>query len=148
MLSAPGAVLATSNKQDLWAATSEARGRKGPTWLFDPCSICFQDQEFWVDLLSAVYNVETAHRLSGHFVLTVEDPQKRELWGPAAQTLLTCLFLAASTSGKSMHEVALWLDQPAMPGPATLLRGRRLHQTSFVACWHSEWCTRNKRRNI
>jgi type IV secretory pathway TraG/TraD family ATPase VirD4 len=122
VLSAPGAVLATSNKQDLWAATSELRARKGPVWLFDPCAICFQKQEFWVDLLSAVYNVETAHRLSGHFVLTVEDPQKRELWGPAAQTLLTCLFLAASTSGRSMHEVALWLDQPSMPGPATLLK--------------------------
>src|ERR1022692_4848148 len=60
-------------------------------------------------------------RPPSHFVLTVEDPGRRDLWGPAAQTLLTCLFLAAATSGRTMHEPALWLDQPAMPAPASLL---------------------------
>lgn len=121
-LSAPGAVLATSNKQDLWAATAELRARRGPVWLFDPCRICWQKQAFWVDLLTPVRSVEVAHRLASHFVLTVEDPGKRELWGPAAQTLLTCLFLAAATSGRTMREVGLWLDQPAMPAPANLLK--------------------------
>ena len=121
-LSAPGPVLVTSNKQDLWAATAELRGRRGKTWLFDPCSVCYQPQAFWVDLLSAVVSVETAHRLASHFVSTVEDPQRKEIWGPAAQTLLTCLFLAAASSGRTMHEVALWLDQPTMPAPANLLK--------------------------
>jgi type IV secretory pathway TraG/TraD family ATPase VirD4 len=121
-LSAPGPVLATSNKPDLWAATAAIRARKGPVWLFDPCRICWQEQDFWVDLLTPVRNVETAHRLASHFVLTVEDPAKRELWGPAAQTLLTALFLAAASSGRTLHNVALWLDQPSMPGPASLLK--------------------------
>ena len=120
-LSAPGAVLATSNKPDLWAATAAIRAEKGPVNLFDPCGICCQPQGFWIDFLAEVTNVETAHRLASHFVLTVEDPGRRELWGPAAQTLLTCLFLAAATSGRTMHDPALWLDQPAMPAPASLL---------------------------
>ena len=121
-LAAPGPVLATSNKQDLWAATAEIRARSGPVWLFDPCNICCQEQRFWIDLLTPVRTVELAHRLASHFVLTVEDPGKRELWGPAAQTLLTCLFLAAAISGRTMREVGLWLDQPSMPGPANLLK--------------------------
>lgn len=121
-LSAPGAVLATSNKPDLWSATHAIRARTGPVWLFDPCHICWQDQAFWVDLLASVNSVETAHRLASHFVLTVEDPARKELWGPAAQTLLTALFLAASSSGRTMHDVAVWLDQPAMPGPASILK--------------------------
>jgi type IV secretory pathway TraG/TraD family ATPase VirD4 len=121
-LSAPGPVLATSNKQDLWAATAELRAKTGPVSLFDPCGICWQDQGLWVDLLTPVRDVESAHRLASHFVLTVEDPGKRELWGPAAQTLLTALFLAAAMTGRTMRDVALWLDQPAMPAPADILR--------------------------
>jgi hypothetical protein len=120
-LSAPGAVLATSNKPDLWAATAAIRAQTGPVWLFDPCGITFQPPAFWTDLLGGLTSVEAAHRLSSHFVLTVEDPGKRELWGPAAQTLLTCLFLAAATSGRTLEDVAVWLDQPSMPAPASLL---------------------------
>jgi type IV secretory pathway TraG/TraD family ATPase VirD4 len=121
-LAAPGPVVATSNKPDLWAATAALRAQHGPVWLFDPCGICCQQQTFWVDLLSPVTRVESANRLASHFVLTVEDPSKRELWGPAAQTLLSCLFLAASTSGRTLADVAMWLDQPAMPAPAGLLQ--------------------------
>jgi len=122
VLAAPGPAVATSNKPDLWAATAAIRGRRGPVWLFDPCGICSQDQRFWVDILAPVTKVEPANRLASHFVLTVEDPGKRELWGPAAQTLLSCLFLAAATSGRTLRDVAIWLDQPAMPAPAGLLQ--------------------------
>jgi type IV secretory pathway TraG/TraD family ATPase VirD4 len=118
---APGAALVTSNKPDLWAATVERRQKKGRTWLFDPCNIAHQPQSFWIDLLGPVQTVEAAHRLAGHFVGTVDDPGKKDIWGPAASTLLTCLFLAASTSGRTMRDVAMWLDQPGMPAPATLL---------------------------
>jgi len=121
-LAAPGPALATSNKPDLWAATAAIRARRGPVWLFDPCGICCQPQGFWVDILAGVTRVEQANRLATHFVLTVEDPSKRELWGPAAQTLLSGLFLAAATSGRTLDDVAVWLDQPAMPAPAGLLQ--------------------------
>jgi hypothetical protein len=121
-LAAPGPVLATSNKADLWAATHAIRARAGTVWLFDPCRITYQPQGFWWDALASVDGVEPAHRLASHFVLTVEDQSKRELWGPAAQTLLTALFLAAAaTPGRDLNDVARWLDQPAMPAPATLL---------------------------
>ena len=43
-LAAPGPVVATSNKPDLWAATAAIRARHGPVWLFDPCGICCQQQ--------------------------------------------------------------------------------------------------------
>ena len=121
LVSAPGAVVATSNKADLWAATSVIREARGQVWLFDPCHITYQRQGFWWDTLDGIDGVETAHRLASHFVLTVEDPAKRELWGPAAQTLLTALFLAAATAGRTLNDVAKWLDQPANPAPASLL---------------------------
>ena len=39
------------------------------------------------------------------------------MWGPAAQDLLSALFLAAAASGLTLHDVAGWLNEPAVPTP-------------------------------
>jgi type IV secretory pathway TraG/TraD family ATPase VirD4 len=123
VLSAPGAVIATSNKSDLWAATAALRaaGTGGRVWLFDPQRITWQPQAWWWDLLRGLRTVEDAHRLAGHFVLTVADENRRDLWGPAAQDLLAALFLAAASSGHTLHDVAGWLNEPAVPTPVEML---------------------------
>ncbi|WP_207400777.1 type IV secretory system conjugative DNA transfer family protein [Actinomadura roseirufa] len=124
VLSAPGAVIATSNKADLWSAIATVRAERtgGKVWLFDPQHITYQPQAWWWNPLAGLNTVEDAHRLAGHFVLTVDDGQKKDLWGPAAQDLLCALFLAAATSGRSLHHVAQWLDEPAVPTPIELLQ--------------------------
>jgi type IV secretory pathway TraG/TraD family ATPase VirD4 len=123
VLSAPGAVIATSNKSDLWAATAALRaaGTGGQVWLFDPQHITWQPQGWWWNPLSGLATVEDAHRLAGHFVLTVADEHRRDLWGPAAQDLLAALFLAAACSGHTLHDIAGWLNEPAVPTPVELL---------------------------
>ena len=122
VLSAPGAVIATSNKSDLWAATAALRAADGGrVWLFDPQHITYQPQTWWWDLLAGLHSVEDAHRLAGHFVLTVADEHRRDLWGPAAQDLLAALFLAAASSDHTLHDVAGWLNEPAVPTPIELL---------------------------
>ena len=89
VLSAPGAVIATSNKSDLWAATASIRAAAcGNVWLFDPQHVTHQPQAWWWNLLHGLRTVEEAHRLAGHFVLTVADEHRREIWGRAAQDLL------------------------------------------------------------
>ncbi len=123
VLSAPGAVIATSNKADLWAATATLRADAtgGRTWLFDPQRITHQAQTWWWNPLLGLRTVEEADRLAGHFVLTVADDKKRDLWGPAAQDLLAALFLAAASSGGSLLDVGQWLAEPAVPTPIELL---------------------------
>jgi type IV secretory pathway TraG/TraD family ATPase VirD4 len=121
-LSAPGAVIATSNKADLWAATAGLRADAGSrVWLFDPQQITHQVQSWWWNPLRGLGTVEEADRLAGHFVLTVADDKKRDLWGPAAQDLLAALFLAAAASGGSLADVGQWLAEPAVPTPIELL---------------------------
>jgi type IV secretory pathway TraG/TraD family ATPase VirD4 len=124
VLSAPGPVIATSNKADLWSAIATVRANRtsGKIWLFDPQHITYQPQDWWWNPLAGLSTVEDAHRLAGHFVLTVDDGQKKDLWGLAAQDLLCALFLAAATSGRSLHHVAQWLDEPAVPTPIELLQ--------------------------
>ena len=122
VLSAPGPVVATSIKADLWAATAQLRARAGGSvWLFDPQAITGQPQEWWWDPLRGMATVEAAHRMAAHFVLTVDDGRQKDLWGPAAQELLCALFLAAAASGRSLRDVARWLDDPASPTPSELL---------------------------
>ena len=122
VLSAPGAVVATSNKADLWAATAQLRAQSGSTvWLFDPQRITGSRQRWWWNPFAGLATVEAAHRLAAHFVLTVDDNTKRDLWGPAAQDLLCALFLAAASSGRSLRECGRWLADAGSPIPAELL---------------------------
>jgi type IV secretory pathway TraG/TraD family ATPase VirD4 len=121
VLSAPGPVVATSIKADLWAATASLRAGRGTVWLFDPQRITCQGQGFWWDPLRGMTTVEAAHRMAAHFVFTVADGRKRDLWGPAAQELLCALFLAAAAASRSLRDVARWLDDTASPTPAELL---------------------------
>jgi type IV secretory pathway TraG/TraD family ATPase VirD4 len=122
VLSAPGPVIATSNKADLWAATAELRAAAGSrVWVFDPQRITAAGQRFWVDLLAGMTSVEDADRLAGHFVLTIDDATKKDIWGPAAQELLTSLLLAAASSRRTLTDVSRWLDDPGAPTPAQML---------------------------
>jgi type IV secretory pathway TraG/TraD family ATPase VirD4 len=122
VLSAPGPVVATSIRSDLWAATAELRAATGSAvWVFDPQHITAAGQRWWWNPLAGLATVEAAHRLAGHFVLTVDDSTKRDLWGPAAQELLTSLLLAAAVSRRTLRDVSRWLDDPGSPTPAELL---------------------------
>jgi type IV secretory pathway TraG/TraD family ATPase VirD4 len=125
VLAAPGPVVATSNKADLWAATVALRtdGAR-QAWVFDPQSIVFADQDWWWPALDGVTTVEEAERLAGHFILNVDDPQRRDIWGPGATELLSALLLAAGISDKSLTEVYLWLVDDGSPEPVDILESR------------------------
>jgi type IV secretory pathway TraG/TraD family ATPase VirD4 len=123
VLDAPGPALATSNKADVWSAT--ARIREHATgervWLFDPQQVTHQGQEFWWNPLTGVRGVEEAYRLAGHFVLTIDDDSKKDMWGPAARALLSQLILAAALSGRSLSTVGEWLHDTKLPQPVDVL---------------------------
>ena len=132
VLSAPGAAVATSNKADLWTATAQLRAESGrTTWLFDPQRITGTDQAWWWNPLACLATVEAAHRLASHFVLTVDDSTRRDLWGPAAQDLLCALFLAAASSGRSLRECGRWLADAGSPIPAELLDAAGFHALAW-----------------
>jgi type IV secretory pathway TraG/TraD family ATPase VirD4 len=124
VLSAPGPVIATSNKADVWAATAALRAAETGerVWTFDPQQIAYAPRTWWWDPLEDLSSVEEAERLAGHFVLTVEDDRSKDIWGPAAQELLAALLLAARASGGTIHDVYEWLNDEANPTPVQILR--------------------------
>ena len=116
VLSAPGAVVATSNKPDLWMLTAGLRSRVGRVFTFDPFAIAYVPQTWWWNPLADVDEPEDAQKLAGHFVSTVDAGNNRDIWGPAAKSLLGQLFLAAAVSGRCLRDSLNWLytgsDEP------------------------------------
>ncbi len=124
VLAAPGAVVATSNKADLWAATASLRaddtGER--VWVFDPQAIAGTRQDWWWNPLAGVGTVEEATRLAGHFLQEVRgDKSGKDFWTSAAHDLLAGLLLAAASAGRDLREVYEWLNDPVVPTPAVLL---------------------------
>ena len=121
VLDAPGAVLVTSNKADLWAATARTRGDRGAVWVFDPQQIARTPQAWWWDPLAGLRGVEDAQRLASHFTQEIRS-EHNQFWSAAAADLLTGLFLAAASAGRSLADVCGWLVDSGNPEPVRLLQ--------------------------
>jgi type IV secretion system protein VirD4 len=124
IIAAPGTVVATSNKPDVWILTSALRARIGPVFLFDPMRITYQPQQIWIDLLKGVVDVQSAARLAGYFMREVgggagsgASDRADPFFTPAAATALRQLLLAAACAGKTLRDVLYWVssrsDEPA-----------------------------------
>jgi hypothetical protein len=123
ILDAPGAVLATSNRADVWATTHIARARVGRVWVFDPQAITRTAQHWWWNPLIAIRSIEDATRMASHFIQPIRRDKGEDFWLLAAEDLLTSFFLAAATSGGAMSDVQAWLADAADDEPVRLLFG-------------------------
>jgi type IV secretory pathway TraG/TraD family ATPase VirD4 len=123
ILSAPGAVVATSNKLDLLHTARLRHDRTGvQPWVFDPQGVARTPRTWWWDPLAEVTTVEEAERLAGHFIATVADADGRDaIWPMSATELLSALFLAAQHSGSDVRQVYKWLANEHDPAPAAIL---------------------------
>ncbi len=125
VLDAPGPVVATSNKPDLWASTHARRAAVSGqrSWVFDPQGITGVERTWWWNPLRGVQTIEEAHRLAGHFVQEVRGSKsQRDFWTSAAHDLLTGLLLAAGLGGRTLVEVYEWLNDPVIATPARILQ--------------------------
>uniref|UniRef100_UPI003F496023 type IV secretory system conjugative DNA transfer family protein n=1 Tax=Streptomyces sp. CA-250674 TaxID=3240059 RepID=UPI003F496023 len=120
---APGAVLLTSNKPDVYAVTRTCRSRVGTVWLLDPQGITHSERGMWWDMLASATSIEGAGRLASHFIAATTDEKARgDFWMGAAKNLLTALFHAAAISGGSVRDVLAWLSTPSDRGPVSALK--------------------------
>lgn len=118
VLDAPGAVVATSNKNDLVAATVALRGeRTGErVWVFDPLGIAGDSsgRSWWWNPLRLVHDDRDAARLASHFIQEVDSGGKDKFWTNAAEDVLTACFLAAASSGGTLADVSKWVSEGSM----------------------------------
>ena len=122
-VSAPGAVVVTSNKADAYLLTHRVRARDtgARVWVLDPQQIAYVPQTWWWNPLGGRMSVGDAERLASAFVMSVNDEERREIWGAAARELLANLMMAAHVGGLTLREVYRWLHDAASTEPVSLL---------------------------
>lgn len=113
VVAAPGPVIATSRKPDLYDATRGPRETGGRTvWLFDPLAMTGQPQGMWIDLLAGIDSITDARRLASAFTYTGADVKRDEFFGPKGDDLVACLLLAAAVGGRHLGDVYDWATMP------------------------------------
>ncbi|MFJ4622561.1 type IV secretory system conjugative DNA transfer family protein [Streptomyces sp. NPDC088812] len=118
---APGALLMTSNKADVYAATLASRSRVGTTWVFDTQGVAQAERTMWWDVIAQAETLESAERLASHFVAQISSEQADPFWSQSAQDLLVGLFRAAWWDGGTVRDVMKWLADPWEKAPLRIL---------------------------
>lgn len=110
IVSAPGAVLATSNKRDLHDATRGVREKVGRCWVFDPQGIVYGPPEFWFNPLRRVAGPRQAAELVGHFVAGTRaaDARTDAYFDGEGENLVSYFFLAAARGEKTLDVAYQW----------------------------------------
>lgn len=122
--SAPGLVVATSNKRDIVDLTRQVRSQVGQVWVFDPQGLTGQEQSWWWDILSYVTDSVSAGALTELFIGATRDAsaQTSAYFDQAAKDLVSALLLAAARSGQTILSVHKWLSDQTDREPLTILR--------------------------
>ncbi|MFF3578592.1 type IV secretory system conjugative DNA transfer family protein [Streptomyces mirabilis] len=118
---APGALLMTSNKSDVYAATLRSRSRIGHAWILDTQGVAQAERAMWWDMIAQAETLEGAERLASHFVTQITSEQADPFWSQAAGDLLVGLFRAAWWEGGSVRDVMKWLADPQEKAPMRVL---------------------------
>jgi type IV secretory pathway TraG/TraD family ATPase VirD4 len=136
ILGAPGAVLATSNKPDLFTVTREVRARRGRVWAFDPQYIAGHDEpSWWWNPLSFICpphpdswheSESAATRLAAQLVTSARPPGAKvdPYWDGQAEHLIGLLLLAAALAGRPITQAYVWLTESTSEDAAEVLRAR------------------------
>lgn len=136
IVSAPGAVVATSNKRDIVDGTRDVRAKRGQLWVFDPQSIVGEQATWWWNPLSFVTSHTTAAQLAGIFADAgnKEGARTDAYFDSASRTLLTNMLLAAALDERPLNQVALWLNDANDDEPAEILKrhGQQLPAASLT----------------
>jgi type IV secretory pathway TraG/TraD family ATPase VirD4 len=123
ILDAPGAVVVTSNKNDVVEVTRGVRARVGSTWVFDPQGIVGEPVSWWWDPLAAVTSLVAAEQLADHFAEDARHPEAGgdAFFDPAGRALLAQLLLAAAVDRRPITQVHTWLTDPRQTEPVAIL---------------------------
>lgn len=134
VLAAPGAVVATSTKGDLVAASLSGRRRLGRCWLFDPWGEVATPEGMsrinwspvhaarsWDESLLVAHSMTAAARPFGR-------SGEASHWTERAEALLAPLLNAANSGGFGIDKVLSWVLRHDLDEPASLLAvdGQRL----------------------
>lgn len=121
---APGAVIATSNKADLYRHTRGVRATHGRVWCSDLQGIAgYPGQDWWWNPLTGVSSLAPARQLAGYFIDATSTPGAtgNEYFTGGSQELLALHLLTAACAGGDLLHALAWLSDDTSAVPARIL---------------------------
>lgn len=123
--SAPGPVLATTTKPDLFELTAAARTKRGPVVVLDPQGVVPGQEPLRWSPIHGAHDTEVAELRARGFVAGAPDggsgDESSSFYRDQAATLLACLLHAAALDGASLRDVLRWARRLDDPAPRSIL---------------------------
>lgn len=133
ILTAPGAVIATSNKPDIFTDTQGIRRQQGTVWLLDLQGVVTGNQQqralFWFNPLRGVRDLPAAKHVMDCFVSAAIEPGSRPdaYFDPESRDLFGAYILAAAMAGGDLLHVTSWLRNTQSQVAPTILDENGYH---------------------
>ena len=113
VLDAPGAVLVTSTRTDLYELCAPLRARRGPVYVFNAVGLAGLGSTITFDPLTGCTDPVVATERATDMVAATSRASTggdREFWEAQARRVLAALFHAAALGGKEMGDVQKWVS--------------------------------------
>ncbi len=132
-----GPAIVTSVKRDVYDLTVAHRASIGPVHLFDPTGSTGLPGVRWSPLLtSTTFPDATTTAVWLADAAAVEDRHEAaKFWETLATKLLAPMLYAAANTGRTIHDVSLWVDRSAFDEVAAILAG--LGDVDAAAAWQA-----------
>jgi type IV secretory pathway TraG/TraD family ATPase VirD4 len=128
IIDAPGSVVTTSTKPDLYEHTARLRALRGQISIFNPENVGGLQSTFRWSPVAGCEHHSVAEERARHLVLGAKSTkglQDAGFWDSQATKVLRVFLMAAAVSGRTMRDVAGWVAAPNDPTPLELLRRNR-----------------------
>jgi type IV secretion system protein VirD4 len=142
ILDAPGAVIATSTRTDLYDLTATMRSATGPVWVFNPSRVGGLPTTVTFDPLVGCESPKTAFERATDLMAGVDlgsagsssgSGHDHEYWAGQGRRVLTAILHAAALGGCSMRDVHAWVGQPGAHAAEMQRHLRTSPEPSFEA---------------
>ncbi|MGI8797832.1 MAG: type IV secretory system conjugative DNA transfer family protein [Pseudonocardia sp.] len=134
ILDAPGAVIATSTRTDMFDLTGLLRSRVGPVLVFNPSGVGDLPSTITFNPLSGCADPAVATTRATDLLSGISAPGAggdREFWAGQARRVLAALMHAAALGGVSMRDVLAWVADPDAAGPDVQRYLRRSSESAY-----------------
>jgi type IV secretion system protein VirD4 len=133
VLDAPGAVLVTSTRTDLYELCGPLRGRRGPVFVFNAVGLADLGSTITFDPLTGCADpVVATERATDMIAATAKAGSgDREFWEAQARRVLAALLHAAALGDKRMRDVLGWVADPELAGREVPVLLRRAADPAF-----------------
>jgi len=122
-MNAPGSLLATSSRVDLYLHTIAAREAAGPVWVLNPDGDGGILSTLAWSPLEGCQDPRTAIRRAGALMAAAPSDKggKDAYWDAKGADLLRLMLHAGALAGATMRDVTAWVRDPSAPAPAAIL---------------------------